>query len=705
LTEQKKLKRFIFFKDNFKKITRISRRKTSLKSIKAKLLLSFLVPVVLIIVLGLISYEKSKNSLIANYEEAAASSLNKQAKYLELAFKTVESKSDVLSANSAIKRYYTGYYKKDPEVESSQYSELKSMIYANVFSEAYIKNICIFSDYGDAITAYGNIDENLYKDFIGTDLANRLENHNKSTLWVGKHSDYDQLVKSNEMEFSISNIRYLKDILNQNIGYIILDVSYNFVKESLDNSGFAAGSIIGFVTSDGKEILSGTEETALFTELELYQKILMDNEKNGNKYVTYQNQEFLFLYEKIETSDSIICALIPENVITAGANSVKNITIILIILASMIALFTGNIISSSVTTAIMKTNFVLEKASEGDLSNTLHLKNKDEFGILARCINHMISSMMSLIRKMSFVSNTVSESSKQVSYNSERLMQAAVNISSSVGDIEKGITQQAEDAEHCLHQMAGLAQEINYIYESTNEIQKISTETKDIVNNGITIMNDLGKKSKNTSEVTAAVIRSMEELQVQSNSITSILSTINDIAAQTNLLSLNASIEAARAGEAGRGFSVVADEIRKLAEQCSLSSNQINDIIKQIHAKTNQTVSITKEADLIVNSQGEALVRSMDIFSKINQHVIQLTENIHQISNNIANIEHSKDDTLGAIENISSTLEETTALASVLLTSANTQVESVTELNTATERLNKDAANLHDSIQMFKITD
>jgi methyl-accepting chemotaxis protein len=709
LTEKKKIKSFISSimnltnQKNIKK--NFNRKKTSQRSIKTKLVITFLVPVILIIILGFTSYWKAKNSLIANYEEAAISSMHMQADYLNLGFNTVESKSDILSTNSAIKRYYTGYYKKDPEIESSQYSELKSMVYANVFSEAYIKNICIFADYGTAITAYGNLGPSFYQDFQETELAKQLEKNNKSTLWVGKHDDYNKLTGSNDQDFSISNIRYLKDILNQNIGYIILDVSNDFIQNSLDSSGFAEGSMIGFVTNDGKEILSGTEETTLFTNLDFYQNILISDAKDGSEYVTYNNNKYLFLYEKIETGESTLCALIPEKAITAGANSVKNITIILILIASAIAIITGNAISSSISIAIKKTNSVLEKASEGDLTNTLQLKNNDEFGILARCINHMITSMMELIRKMSHVSNNVSESSKHVSLNSERLMKAARNISSSVVDIEKGITQQAEDAEHCLFQMAGLAKEINYIYERTNDIQQISDETKEIVNKGITTMNDLSKKSKNTSEVTRTVIKSMEELQEQSKSITSIINTINGIASQTNLLSLNASIEATRAGEAGRGFSVVADEIRKLAEQCSQSANQINDIIKLIHSKTNQTVNITKEADNIVNSQGETLTQSMDIFSRINEHVLHLTENIRQISNNIANIEHSKDDTLGSIESISSTLEETTAVASELLASANSQVESVTELNVATERLNQDAANLHDSIQMFKITE
>lgn len=705
MKQQKKLKRIILPKPRLSKTKDLNEKKGLLSSIKTKLVITFLVPVILLIVLGMISYFKSKTSLITNYEEAAIASIHKQAQYLDLAFKTVESKSDIFSANSAMKRYYTGYYKKDPEVESSQYSELKSMVYANVFSEPYIKNICIFADYGTPITAYGNTDDNLYRDFNNTELAKRLENHNKSTLWVGSRDDYNQLIGETDQDFSISNVRYLKDILNQNIGYIVLDVSYDFVQESLDNSGLAEGSIIGFITNDGKEILSGTDETTLFANLDFFQNMQMNDVESGSEYVKYNNQEYLFIYEKIETGESIISALIPEKVITAGANSLKNITLILIILASTIAILNGNVLSSSVTTAIKRTMAVLEKASEGDLTNTLVLKNKDEFGILARCINHMISSMMSLIRKMSNVSNNVSESSKQVSLNSERLMKAAKNISSSIGDIEKGITQQAEDAEHCLFLMAGLAKEINHVYERANDIQRISDETKDIVDHGIVIMNDLSDKSKNTSEVTKTVIRSMEELQEQSKNITSILSTINNIAAQTNLLSLNASIEAARAGEAGRGFSVVADEIRKLAEQCSYSANQIDAIIKQIQAKTNQTVNITKEADSIVNNQSVTLVQSMDIFSKINEHVLHLNDNIKQIANNIANIEHSKDDTLGSIESISSTLEETTAVASELLSSANSQVEYVEELNIATERLNQDAINLHESIQMFKITE
>ena len=299
----------------------------------------------------------------------------------------------------------------------------------------------------------------------------------------------------------------------------------------------------------------------------------------------------------------MICSLIPQSIITKQAEGVKTATMMVVFFASIIAIIIGSVMSSSISRAIEKTNRTLEKAADGDLTATINLKRKDEFLNLSNCITMMINSMKSLILKMNGVSNTVTVSAQEISSNSELFLQAAKQISSAVTDIDLGLSQQATDAERCLIQMEGLSNQIDTLTNNTRDMNSIACFTSQVVDSGIVIIDELNLKSKDTANITKSVIKDIEHLEVESMSISSIVETINSIAEQTNLLSLNASIEAARAGESGRGFSVVADEIRKLAEQSAASANQIGKIIDNIQTQTKKTVLTAKKAEDIVVSQ------------------------------------------------------------------------------------------------------
>jgi methyl-accepting chemotaxis protein len=149
------------------------------------------------------------------------------------------------------------------------------------------------------------------------------------------------------------------------------------------------------------------------------------------------------------------------------------------------------------------------------------------------------------------------------------------------------------------------------------------------------------------------VIQKVQEFEKHTANINGFIQVINEIASQTNLLSLNASIEAARAGESGRGFSVVADEMKKLAEQSMQAANQIQKIVKEIQVKTQSTVDTAKAAEEIVSSQTVALEHTVKVFDSINEHVKALVNNLNNISSGMKEIEGSKEDTLTAIESIS----------------------------------------------------
>lgn len=675
-------------------------------SIRNKLITAFLVPVVLIIILGVLSYSKSSKGLIESYENSTLSTMNNMARYLDFGAETIATKVKILNTNDILVKYYSGDYRSDIEEESRRFKEVRSSITKEILSQDYIANVFIMSDYGTAISGNNTAASKLvYEEFMTIGEGALLKASQADGVWVGSHPYLDGLSGMRDTTYAFSFISNLKGTDGKPIGSIVLDVDDNYVVDTVSGSGFPTGSVVAFISGDGREIVSGVvPEGFRFTEQTYYQKAVEDvRSKAGREYVNFNGGNYLFTYSKIQSNGSMLCSVIPERMIVKKANEVRKITFVVVILGSIIAIGLGTYIANGYSSSIRKVNNVLKLTEQGDLTHYTSIKRKDEFHILSKCINDVIDSMQRLIRKMIGTSTTVSKSAAVVSESSEILVNATRSISDAVNDIEKGVTQQAQDAESCLHQMSDLAEKINELYSGTHRIEQIAGNTKAIIGNGMGIVDNLSAKAKDTSDVTKTVISDIQNLESESRAIASIIETINGIAEQTNLLSLNASIEAARAGEFGKGFSVVAAEIRKLADQSLKASNEIAKIIQKIESQTKKTVNSAQYAQSIVMSQEEALESTVSVFNDINQHVENLTDNLNQIALGVEGIEHAKNDTLRAIESISATAQETAAATEELSVTAENQLAEVNRLNDVVQQLNDDAINLEESAKVFKI--
>ncbi|BCJ96231.1 methyl-accepting chemotaxis protein [Anaerocolumna cellulosilytica] len=672
---------------------------SKLKGIGAKILIAFFIPVLLMGVFGIFSYDKSSKALISSYEKSTSDTLKAVSDYLALGFQSVSDKA----VEYVLSDYISGYYLRTNEKDTiDDIKALKKLQQQNMVvkeTNAFIGAIHIMGKVGSGVSTSVAPPKDIFSQYITTEEAASFMDNSKRHMWIGSHQALDDILLLNKDSYAMAIVSKMSNI----DGFIIMDVSKEKVLEVLEGMDSKDGSIYGLVTADGRETLTDPELQNVFTDKEYFQKLSETEEKHGYSYQTYDGEEYLFTYSKIGKTGAMVCSLIPKAAILRQADSIKSMTLIFVALASVFALLVGILMSTGIGSAIGKLMKAITLASKGDLTTRFDTKRKDEFMILTESLSQMTAGMRNLIGEVAGVGSKVTDSSGELSVTSEKILDATRGISFTIDEIEKGVVQQAADTDHCLGQMANLSDKINQVYSSTYEIERIANDTKGVVGDGLVIIGDLNEKATATSNVTQLVIKDIEALEVQSRNIGNFVGIINEIAAQTNLLSLNASIEAARAGDAGKGFAVVADEIRKLADQSVKAAGQIQGIVTEIQGKTQGTVVSARQAENIVSSQTQALKKTIQVFEEINTHVGSLVTNLDNISNGVKGIENAKEDTMDAIRNISAVAQQTAAASEEVSATANNQIGSVEGLSLAALELAKDAKNLEKAIQLFKI--
>lgn len=670
-----------------------------LRGIQVKLIGAFMIPVILFVIIGFMIYSKCSTTLNSTYEASANTSVGTLEEYLGLGFENIELMATRLSINSAITSYYTG-----SEVKSeSMLMDAKVALSNESTADKFIDHIIVCAKSGTACSEKGAIRGDVYNAFAESEEGKNVEPEiGMGSMWISSHPAIDEVTGYDSDEYALSLVTVLKNNSNKSVGYIIIDVKTSFIQDILDNAQISDNSIKGFVLEDGSQVLSGDSDIK-FTDTDFYQEALAGENLQGSKEVSYEGADYLFTYSRIEGTNMLVCAMVPQKEIMAGAQAILRYTLIAVAICAVIAIVVGSVLASGISKAIRKVNRVLKKTSDGDLTGQISMKRKDEFNVLSSSITNMIGSMKDLILKMTNVSGHVSDSAVQVGTNSEVLLEVTKDITEAVDYINSGISQQAQDTESCLEQMNGLAERINVVHENTDEISEIAQEAQGAIENGMVIVANLGEKVQGTTEVTETIIREIRELNKESIAINSIIGTINEIAEQTNLLSLNASIEAARAGEAGRGFAVVSEEIRKLAEQSGNAGNQIGEIINHIQERLAATIETAGLAGESVAFQTEALNNTVDVFKNISQQVSKLAEDVEKITQSVGGIEQAKEDTMNAIESISTTSNQTESASEELARSTEKQLQAVEVLNDAVKRLQMDAEDLDTSVSIFKV--
>ncbi|HQD91453.1 MAG TPA: methyl-accepting chemotaxis protein [Syntrophomonadaceae bacterium] len=294
--------------------------------------------------------------------------------------------------------------------------------------------------------------------------------------------------------------------------------------------------------------------------------------------------------------------------------------------------------------------------------------------------------------------NIVADSAGRLTNHARETQKAAEQVTLSVNSLAQATNDEAVYAGNAAQGMQQISKDMDRIGDTIQSINKQSLHFSDIVDEGHTIIANQSRLMSESNKAHESASQAVHTLEIKSKQISEIVNVIKDIANQTNLLSLNAGIEAARAGEAGRGFAIVAEEIRKLAEESERATYNISQLIGEIHRGMTSTVEIIDQTNRINAEQIDAVNKTQEMFTKVEKETQNLNQAISDITSIIQNIVRSTEKMLADVENIFASIEETAAGSQQIASLSNEQTRALTSILNMAEELTRAAEKLQNLV-------
>ncbi|MEJ8546381.1 methyl-accepting chemotaxis protein [Brevibacillus borstelensis] len=346
---------------------------------------------------------------------------------------------------------------------------------------------------------------------------------------------------------------------------------------------------------------------------------------------------------------------------------------------------------------------VKEVASGNLRVEPLIIKNRDEFASLTQSFNEMTASLQTLIRQVSTSSEQVAASAEELTASAEQTSKATEQIAVTVQEVAAGTDRQVKSVDEGARVVREMTASIQHIAANVQSASSTAVQVAELAGEGNQAIQAAVRQMSAIHDSIRDLAAAVEGLGAHSQAIGQIIEVITGIAEQTNLLALNAAIEAARAGEHGRGFAVVADEVRKLAEQSSQSAAQIAELINTIQQETKRAVDSMETGNREVQSGIDVVHQAGETFGHIQHSIRDVTEQIQDVSAAVQQVSAHTDQVVGVIALISEVSDVTADGTQNVSAATEEQLASMEEIAASATSLSKLAEELQDTVSAFKI--
>jgi len=684
-------------------------------NLKGKMMIAFcLLTLIPLVTVGIIINQNMKSTIKKDFVRSTTQEIEQVDNAINLYFDKIKENTKMLSTNSAVKYAddsITSYVNQEsesgsinmtPELNGGKEAEIYNL-YEN-FAESHPNSAYVYMGTKDGgyVQWPKGATTNQYDPRERPFYSQALKDPNKVTQTSAYYFEEEQTA-------IISTVTSVKNNSGDVIGVQGLDVSLKGLTDMIADIKIGDTGYVTLVQNDGT-ILSHPKKPEMnfknvselgiqgLEKMEAIKADSFETEVDGKPHLlnvyTSPNTgwKFVAFVNKAELNEKL-----------ASVNQIiLFVTIGFVILSIILSYFFASYFAKPLLTFIEH----LKHIASGDMTKPVSeklLQRKDEIGVLAQALKTTQESVSSILHKVRESSHSVFGTSQTLTENIGQTNVATNEIASAISQVAANASDQAENLERGEGNIHSLSQSIEAVMKENQHVSNLSKEMEEMNKKGVDAVELLGRKAtdnQNSIEEVHHVIKEMDGLIATIDNFTT---TIIDITEQTNLLSLNASIEAARSGADGKGFEVVANEVRKLAEQSGKAADDIKSNIENIKnqsklavTKIDQTLEVSKEND-------QAVIEVKDVFQNLSTSVKDVAENARQVVSYSNDMTGKKEEIVDMIQTLSAGSQEAASSSEEVSAATEEQLSGINEVNAHSQKLKELAESLQEELDQFKV--
>lgn len=678
------------------------RKANPVKSVGVKLFLIFFAGIMIFVIsLGLLSYSKAKNTIEENASRANQETIDQTKEKMDIILERfVDTSTQIFF---------------DPEMQSLlQNMSNKDLTAYDMFINSssinkQLSNVAFTNKSMEAIYLVPTDDS---KSTMGTGSSSASMGDIRSEAW------YNEIVQSGGYRWLPTEIkedgsaptfriaRSMKNLQGTNQSYVlVIELKLEVLEEQLKSLNLGEGAVIQLIAPDKKVVASTiADRTGKETELAFYGELTEQTGSTNAEYaVDGKSTDMLVVYSTMETSDWKLIGMVPTSMLVKDAKGILTLTLWMALVDAAIAVLIGVWMVRMIARPLGKLKDLMQEGAKGNLKVRTPFTSKDEIGQLSAAFNLMMEQITKLVEQTNRSAQEVLDTASELSNASKKTAISASEIAVATEEIAGGASSLATEAERGNELTDNISRQMQSVVAANEEMGQSARHVEQSSETGTQHLNQLMTKTQKTEEMIGALVNKVDSLKESTSSVLKVLDVLQNITKQTNILSLNATIEAARAGAAGRGFMVVAGEVRQLAEQSRQSIDMVGEITDKIMHEMNETVAALSNVNPLFREQMDAVKDTNVIFASVQEQMGAFVEKLGMVTDSIGDLSKSQGTLSEAMSNVSAVAEESSATSEEVASLSSEQQNISNQLVNLSDKLENVSTELKNTLSRFTV--